>query len=118
MTADPLVVTLVRCWVAEVLPGLRASGVPEEGVRHMLAHHVRGALSNPAAVLAVQQWRKRLRPPSTGEHMRTKWVITYKNGTTSTVEAPNATQAARAGEVQASLRGTTAASLRRVDGAR
>ena len=50
--------------------------------------------------------------------MRTKWVITFSNGQTSTVEAPNATQAARAGEVQASLRGTTAASLRRVDGGR
>lgn len=118
MTIRALVVTIVRCWVAEVLPGLRASGVPEEGVRHMLAYHVREALSNPAAVLAIQQWRNRLRPSSTGDRMRTKWVITYKNGTTSTVEAPNATQAARAGEVQASLRGTTAASLRRVDGGR
>lgn len=50
--------------------------------------------------------------------MRTKWVVTYANGQTSTVEASTAAQAARAGEVQASLRGTTVASLRRVDGGR
>jgi hypothetical protein len=30
--------------------------------------------------------------------MSNKWVITYANGTTSTVEASTATQAARAGE--------------------
>jgi hypothetical protein len=49
-------------WTEMLKPSLEASGVPEDGLRHMREHYVKGALENPEAMRQILDWFKEKNP--------------------------------------------------------